>query len=121
MKVYALRNSNGDYISMSGDTTVNWFEASKFPKADVGRRKKYADEQFKLVEFDVAEVVSDINSMKIEELGLSVRSYSVLKRHGIDYIHEILEYTDDDYMRVKNIGRLSMEEIKEKLSSLDLR
>lgn len=59
MKVFALRNDEGYYVSMSGGQTKNWFEASKFPEEDVEKRMKYADEEFKLISFVVQETSSE--------------------------------------------------------------
>lgn len=56
MKVYALRNDDGEYISMDAcNTTIDWFKASKFPFDDIGKRMRYIDSSFKLVEFEVIE------------------------------------------------------------------
>lgn len=56
MIVYALRNSDKEYISMSMGVTKNWFEASKFPESEIEKRIRYIDSQFKLVKFILNEV-----------------------------------------------------------------
>lgn len=53
--------------------------------------------------------------MKIEELGLSVRPYNVLKRARIDTVEQLQQLSDDDLMRFRNMGRHSLEEIREKV------
>lgn len=58
--------------------------------------------------------------MTIEELDLSVRSYNCLKRAGINTVQELTEKTEADMMRVRNLGRKSLVEVKEKLSDLGL-
>lgn len=58
--------------------------------------------------------------MTIEELDLSVRSYNCLKRAGINTVQELTTKTEDDMMKVRNLGRKSLEEVKNKLSDLDL-
>ncbi|GAA4065138.1 DNA-directed RNA polymerase subunit alpha [Amphibacillus indicireducens] len=58
--------------------------------------------------------------MTIEELDLSVRSYNCLKRAGINTVQELTIKTEDDMMKVRNLGRKSLEEVKNKLSDLDL-
>lgn len=58
--------------------------------------------------------------MPIEELDLSVRSFNCLKRAGINVVGELTAKTDDDMMKVRNLGKKSLEEVKEKLSSLGL-
>lgn len=61
-----------------------------------------------------------IMEMPIEELGLSVRSYNCLKRAGIDTVGELTRKTEDDMMKVRNLGKKSLQEVKEKLAQLGL-
>ncbi|MCF8009171.1 MAG: DNA-directed RNA polymerase subunit alpha, partial [Halanaerobiales bacterium] len=56
----------------------------------------------------------------IEELELSVRSSNCLKRAGINDVGELVEKTEDDLMNVRNLGKKSLQEIKDKLNELDL-
>jgi DNA-directed RNA polymerase subunit alpha len=56
----------------------------------------------------------------IEDLELSVRSFNCLKRAGINTIGELVSRSADDMMRVRNLGRKSLEEVEEKLQSLGL-
>ena len=58
--------------------------------------------------------------MTIEELDLSVRSYNCLKRAGINTVHELTNKTEADMMKVRNLGRKSLEEVKNKLADLGL-
>ena len=58
--------------------------------------------------------------MTIEELDLSVRSFNCLKRAGIDTVEDLIERTEDDMMKVRNLGRKSLEEVILKLNSLGL-
>lgn len=58
--------------------------------------------------------------MTIEELDLSVRSYNCLKRAGINTVQELTQKTEADMMKVRNLGRKSLEEVKSKLAELDL-
>jgi DNA-directed RNA polymerase subunit alpha len=58
--------------------------------------------------------------MPIEELDLSVRSFNCLKRAGINTVGELTAKSDDDMMKVRNLGKKSLEEVKEKLASLGL-
>ena len=83
---------------------------------------------------DVADITRDINIEKdevkveenkyenftIEELDLSVRSYNCLKRAGIQTILELTDRTEEDMMKVKNLGKKSLKEIKEKLIAYGL-
>ena len=58
--------------------------------------------------------------MTIEELDLSVRSYNCLKRAGINTVQELTTKTEDDMMKVRNLGRKSLEEVQYKLQDLGL-
>ena len=58
--------------------------------------------------------------MTIEELDLSVRSFNCLKRAGIDTVEDLINRTEDDMIKVRNLGRKSLEEVIQKLSSLGL-
>ncbi|AZV58724.1 DNA-directed RNA polymerase subunit alpha [Clostridium sp. AWRP] len=58
--------------------------------------------------------------MTIEELDLSVRSYNCLKRAGINTVQELTERTMDDMMKVRNLGKKSLEEVEQKLDALGL-
>lgn len=58
--------------------------------------------------------------MTIEELDLSVRSYNCLKRAGINTVQELANKSEDDMMKVRNLGRKSLEEVKHKLDDLGL-
>ncbi|MBO7573512.1 MAG: DNA-directed RNA polymerase subunit alpha, partial [Bacilli bacterium] len=82
----------------------------------------------------VAEITRDINIEKdvapveenkyenfpIEELDLSVRSYNCLKRAGVATVLELTEKTEEEMMKVKNLGKKSLKEIKEKLAAYGL-
>ncbi|UMZ75420.1 DNA-directed RNA polymerase subunit alpha [Natranaerofaba carboxydovora] len=61
-----------------------------------------------------------IMEMTIDELDLSVRSYNCLKRAGINTIHELTQKTPEDMMKVRNLGKKSLVEVKNKLSELGL-
>ena len=59
--------------------------------------------------------------MNIDELELSVRSYNCLKRAGINTVEELCSRASDDMMKVRNLGRKSLEEVLQKLEELGLR
>lgn len=78
-----------------------------------------------LEEEEVSEPVADeaINTMQhkmIEDLELSVRSYNCLKRAGITTVEELCQKTEDEMMHVRNLGKKSLKEVKEKIYSLGL-
>ncbi|NTV89316.1 MAG: DNA-directed RNA polymerase subunit alpha [Clostridiales bacterium] len=58
--------------------------------------------------------------MTIEELDLSVRSYNCLKRAGINTVEDLTNKTEEDMMKVRNLGRKSLEEVLQKLHALGL-
>lgn len=68
-------------------------------------------------EEDVKEKVLE---MTIEELDLSVRSYNCLKRAGINSVEELTYKTDEDMMKVRNLGKKSLDEVQKKLEELGL-
>ena len=61
-----------------------------------------------------------ILEMSIEELDLSVRSYNCLKRAGINSVQELIQKSEDDMMKVRNLGKKSLEEVQNKLEDLNL-
>ena len=58
--------------------------------------------------------------MTIEELDLSVRSFNCLKRAGIDTVEDLVNRTEEDMIKVRNLGKKSLEEVIQKLHSLGL-
>ncbi len=61
-----------------------------------------------------------IMDMTIEELDLSVRSFNCLKRAGINTVGELVQKNAEDMMKVRNLGKKSLEEVDKKLSELGL-
>jgi DNA-directed RNA polymerase subunit alpha (EC 2.7.7.6) len=61
-----------------------------------------------------------ILEMTIEELDLSVRSYNCLKRAGINTVEDLISKTEEEMMKVRNLGRKSLEEVVSKLNALGL-
>ena len=72
----------------------------------------------------MVETEKDTNNSKldktIEDLDLSVRSYNCLRRASITTVADLTSKTEEDMMKVRNLGRKSLKEIKEKLESLGL-
>ena len=58
--------------------------------------------------------------MTIEELDMSVRSFNCLKRAGIDTVEDLTNRTEEDMIRVRNLGKKSLDEVIQKLHSLGL-
>lgn len=103
------------------------------PDDAVSLAAKVLCEHLKLF-IDLTEVAKDIDviaekedeekdkvlEMNIDELELSVRSYNCLKRAGINTVQELCTKTPEDMMKVRNLGKKSLEEVMNKLSALDL-
>lgn len=64
--------------------------------------------------------VTQVLQMTIEDMDLSVRSYNCLKRAGIQTVEDLTKKTEDDMLRVRNLGRKSLDEVIAKLESLNL-
>lgn len=72
------------------------------------------------VETVTEETSSGLQHKLIEDLELSVRSYNCLKRAGITTVEELIDKTEDELMHVRNLGKKSLKEVKEKIYSLGL-
>ncbi|MBR3227194.1 MAG: DNA-directed RNA polymerase subunit alpha [Erysipelotrichaceae bacterium] len=73
-----------------------------------------------LMEENVHEFNSKTVNMSIEDLDLTVRSYNCLKRAGISTVEELTQKTEDEMSHVRNLGKKSLKEVKEKLAELNL-
>ncbi len=69
---------------------------------------------------NIETVKSKVLEMTIEELDMSVRSFNCLKRAGIDTVEDLINRTEDDMIKVRNLGKKSLEEVIQKLHSLGL-
>lgn len=68
----------------------------------------------------IEEPKNKYQDMTIEELDLSVRSYNCLKRAAIATVMELTQKTEEDMMKVRNLGKKSLKEVKEKLAAIGL-
>lgn len=73
-----------------------------------------------LMEENVHEGNGNISNMSIDDLDLTVRSYNCLKRAGIQTVEELTMKTEDEMAKVRNLGKKSLKEVKEKLASMNL-
>jgi DNA-directed RNA polymerase subunit alpha len=80
--------------------------------------EKVKEEEFMTERED--EQNSQILEMQIEDLDLSVRSYNCLKRAGINTVEELTRKSEEDMMKVRNLGKKSLKEVKQKLDELGL-
>ena len=67
-----------------------------------------------------SDTTNKVLDMTIEELDLSVRSYNCLKRAGIQTVQDLAAKSEDDMIKVRNLGKKSLKEVKEKLVKLGL-
>lgn len=110
-----------------------WTDGTIAPEEAVSSSAKILNDHLKLF-IGLTEEISDevtmvekeeetrdkILEMAIEELDLSVRSYNCLKRAGINTVEELTQRTEEDMMKVRNLGKKSLEEVTQKLSELGL-
>lgn len=82
------------------------------------------DEQVSKMDSVMKEAQGEVQNkglvMMIEDLDLSVRSYNCLKRAGIQTVEELTQKTEDEMMRVRNLGKKSLKEVKDKIYELGL-
>ena len=110
-----------------------WTDGSITPNDALSFAAKILEEHFKVfMSADMSDQFSNVMiekedksnekklEMTIEELDLSVRSYNCLKRAGINTVQELNNKSEADMMRVRNLGRKSLEEVKNKLTELGL-
>lgn len=119
-----------DYDKLTLDVYTN---GTIDPDEAVGLAAKVLNEHLKLF-IDLSEVAQSaeviidkeddvtqaVLEMSIDELELSVRSYNCLKRAGINTVEELTNRTSEDMMKVRNLGRKSLEEVLAKLKELGL-
>ncbi len=110
-----------------------WTNGSIVPEEAISLSAKILHDHLRLF-IGLTEKISDVEimvekeeeerdkilDMSIEELDLSVRSYNCLKRAGINTVGELIQKTEEDMMKVRNLGKKSLEEVDEKLHSLGL-
>lgn len=77
-------------------------------------------EELSMIKEEVVVVENKFDNMPIEDLELSVRSYNCLKRAGITTVAELTQKTEDEMMKVRNLGKKSLKEVKEKLAENNL-
>lgn len=110
-----------------------WTDGSITPNDALSFAAKILEEHFKVfMSADMSDQFANVMiekedksnekklEMTIEELDLSVRSYNCLKRAGINTVQELNNKSEADMMRVRNLGRKSLEEVKNKLAELGL-
>ncbi len=110
-----------------------WTDGSISPKDGVSIGAKILEEHLKLfvelaegaqsfeIMADKEEDVKDkVLEMSIEEMELSVRSFNCLKRAGINTVQELTQKTEDEMIKIRNLGKKSLDEVKNKLEEMGL-
>ncbi|MDD5602546.1 MAG: DNA-directed RNA polymerase subunit alpha [Eubacteriales bacterium] len=131
---YTVENTRvGQYTEYDKLTLEVWTNGSIKPDEAVSLAAKILNEHFNLF-IDLSDRARDteimvekeetkkerVLEMTIEELDLSVRSYNCLKRAGINTVEDLINKTEDDMMKVRNLGRKSLEEVLQKIEGLGL-
>ena len=133
---YAVENTRVGQVTDYDKLTLEiWTDGSISPVESVAIGARIMREHLNLFInlYDNAEEIGDImveksedqkartlEKMPIEELELSVRSFNCLKRANINTVENLISKSEDDMMNVRNLGRKSLEEIKQKLEELGL-
>ena len=81
-------------------------------------RRTYSCKQSKLKRDSDEDEKEKVLDMTIEELDLTVRSFNCLKRAGINTVSELVQHSEEDMMKVRNLGRKSLTEVQQKLAAL---
>ena len=131
---YAVENTRvGQMVDYDKLTIELWTDGSLEPYEALSLAAKVLTEHLKLF-VDLSETAKNtqimiekeenkkekILEMPIEELELSVRSFNCLKRSGISTVEDLANKTETDMMKVKNLGKKSLEEVIAKLHELGL-
>ena len=129
---YHVENTRVGQITDYDKLTIElWTDGSIRPDESVSLAAKILNTHIALFvnlteQVDEVEIASDrqeedrmrILDTTIEELDLSVRSYNCLKRAGINTVGELVRKTEDEMMKVRNLGKKSLEEVEQKLEEL---
>jgi DNA-directed RNA polymerase subunit alpha len=131
---FAVENTRVGQVTDYDKLTIEvWTDGSVSPRESVAIGAKIMQEHLRLfMDLDDStsgiEIMTDKDDggkdraleMTIEELELSVRSFNCLKRANINTVEELTQKSVDDMMKVRNLGRKSLEEVKLKLEELGL-
>ncbi|MGI6160967.1 MAG: DNA-directed RNA polymerase subunit alpha [Christensenellales bacterium] len=131
---YAVENTRVGQITDYDKLTMDiWTNGSIRPDEAAGLAAKILNDHL-LLFINLTENVSNVEimvekeedkkekimEMTIEELDLSVRSYNCLKRAGINTVEDLTHKTEEELLKVRNLGRKSQEEVSQKLAVLGL-
>jgi len=131
---YFVENTRVGNVTDYDKLTIEvWTNGGITPEEAISQSASILIEQLSLfVNLTIKEVPAEISvekdsnkkekvlDLNIEELDLSVRSYNCLKRAGVNTVEDLVNKTEDDMMKVRNLGRKSLEEVLQKMESLGL-
>lgn len=132
---YNVENTRvGNVTDYDKLTLEVWTNGAMTPKEAISESAKILIDQFSLfvnldeeketkhvvVEKDLSGKTEKILEMNIEDLDISVRSYNCLKRASVNTVGDLADKTEEEMMKVRNLGRKSLEEVIQKLESLGL-
>ncbi len=129
---YTVENTRVGHITDYDKLTLDvWTDGTISAKEAISMAAKLLNEHLNLFinlsdETSVEEIMVEkedkgkekVLEMTIEELDLSVRSFNCLKRAGINTVNDLIEKSEEEMMKVRNLGKKSFDEVKEKLKSL---
>ncbi len=131
---YVVENTRVGNVTDYDKLTIEvWTNGGVTPEEAISHSAKILTEQLSLfvnlnMEDTLPEVSAEKDSgkkekvleMNIEELDLSVRSYNCLKRAGVNTVEDLVCKSEDEMMKVRNLGKKSLEEVLQKLESMGL-
>ena len=130
---YSVEDTRVGQVTDYDKLTIEvWTNGSILPKEALAaaaqiitnNMRLFIDLTVNVVRVDYNEPESDtkekVLEMTIEELDLSVRAFNCLKRAGINTVHELVQRNQEDMMKVRNLGKKSLEEVEQKLEALGL-
>jgi DNA-directed RNA polymerase subunit alpha len=130
---YVVEDTRSGQVEADRLVLEVWTDGSIRPEEAVQEASRILTDQFKLftgmgqegeaaagLEPGADAQMAKLHTMPIEELDLSVRPYNCLKRAGINTVGDLIQRTEEEIVAVKNFGRKSLDEVREKLTSLGL-
>jgi len=118
LKIFSIQESSVNADSDIPEEVFNNSSTDVTAEAKIKTKENF--EQFEQEEV-TKENVFDLENARIENLELSVRSYNCLKRAGVSFVKELINMTEDDMQKVRNLGKKSFDEVLGKLESLGLK
>ena len=106
----SIKDTNA--LSLASKFLIEHFAVIQNLNSEIEQRKYMMESEEKVVDSKLEK--------KIEDLDLSVRSYNCLKRANINTVRELTQKTEEEMMKVRNLGRKSLKEVVQKLREIGL-